>query len=57
MTPRVLQVTGAYYPEISAAGLQIRDDYIQTLRRDHTTQRMFVNTETSHRLNIFTVSP
>jgi hypothetical protein len=38
-------------------GLQIRDDFIPILRRDHTAARVLVETETSHRVNIFTVSP
>jgi hypothetical protein len=38
-------------------GLQIRDDYIQTLRRDNTEARVLIDTITSHRVNIFTVSP
>ncbi len=38
-------------------GLQIRDDFINRLRRDNTDRRVLLMTETSHRVNIFTVSP
>lgn len=38
-------------------GLQMRDDYIQTLPRDQTDQRVLIDTIESYRVNIFTVSP
>jgi TonB-dependent Receptor Plug Domain len=38
-------------------GLQIRDDFVPTLRRDQAAARERIATETSHRVNIFTVSP
>ena len=44
-------------PSPWTAGVQLRDDYINVLRRDQTDQRNLVATETSHRVNIFTVSP
>lgn len=44
-------------PSPWTAGVQIRDDYINKLRRDQTEQRNLIATETSHRVNIFTVSP
>jgi hypothetical protein len=44
-------------PSPWTAGVQLRDDFIPILRRDNTINRAFVSTETSHRVNIFTVSP
>ncbi len=38
-------------------GLQLRDDLIGTSRRDQTEERQLIATETSFRVNIFTVSP
>lgn len=39
------------------AGLQLRNDDIDTLRRDNTQARTLIATETSHKVNIFTASP
>lgn len=38
-------------------GVQMRDDFINRLRRDNTNRRALLTTETSHRVNVFTVSP
>jgi hypothetical protein len=38
-------------------GLQLRDDYVDTLRRDNTEERELISVEEDYRVNIFTVSP
>ena len=44
-------------PSPWTAGVQLRNDYINTLRRDNTEERSLIAVEESYRVGIFTVSP
>ncbi|MDX1945262.1 MAG: TonB-dependent receptor plug domain-containing protein [Pirellulaceae bacterium] len=39
------------------AGVQLRNDYINVLRRDQTSERALLDVQENYRVNIFTVSP
>jgi hypothetical protein len=54
---RQFDLDNSEMPSPWTLGVQMRDDYIQTLRRDQTEQRNLITTISSHRVNIFTVSP